>query len=92
MFNLHFGLLELLAQGDVPGGYLEMKLLKFIAIILIIGEYSLIVNTYPTRLEKSFLRNEGGCRDVSSGKRRGTRRCLDRDRKSLITLSLHLCF
>ena len=43
------------------------------------------------QVEKSFLWNEGGCRDVTSWKRRGTRRCLYRDRKSLITPSLHLC-
>ena len=50
------------------------------------------IKNYVEQVEKAFLWNEGGCRDVTSWKRRGTRRCLDRDRKSLITLSLHLCF
>ena len=44
------------------------------------------------QVEKSFLWNEGGCRDVSAWKRKETRRCLHQDTNSFITPSLHLCF
>ena len=49
--HLHFGLLELLVQGDVPGGYLEIKMVEIHCHNFNQREYKLIVNTYPTRLD-----------------------------------------